>query len=263
MAEKKEQPHFLPSIKDLVEARVHFGHQTSRWNPKMKRFIFGSLDGLYIIDLAKTLYQLKIAVEAIRGIVRKRKSILFVGTKKQAKKIIAETGEKTGEFYISERWLGGTLTNSPTIAQSIKKLDRIEKRTASGEGLTKKELSLLTKEQTKLQKNLSGIRGMRRLPGALVIVDTNLHHLAVKEARKLGIPIFAPVDTNCDPDLIQYPIPANDDALKSIKLILDTLAQAIIEEKQSLKTYTLQEKFEGEAPNSEANLNDEQRREEG
>lgn len=230
------------SIKKLLEAGAHFGHLKRRWNPKMKRYIFEEREGLYIIDLSKTLYQLRKAVKAIKEIVVANKSILFVGTKKQAKSVIRELSDQADEFYVCERWLGGMLTNLSTIRQSIKKLERIEKRISSGaEGLTKKELSLLTKEQIKLEKNLSGVRGMRKPPGMVVIVDPSREHLAVAEARKLGIPIMALVDTNCDPDPINYPIPCNDDALKSIKIILQTIVQAIIEKKNEMTLLAVKE----------------------
>ena len=218
------------TIKELLEAGAHFGHQTSRWNPKMKRFIFGERNGIYIIDLAKTLHELNIAKEVVRKIAKEHKSILFVGTKKAAKAIVREQAERCGEFYICERWLGGTLTNLTTLRQSIKKLDRIEKRIASGgEGLTKKELSLLTKEQLKLEKNLSGIRGMRKIPGLVIVVDPSKEGIAVAEAKKLGIPIMGLVDTNCDPDPIDYIIPCNDDAQRSIKLILEALTGVVVD----------------------------------
>lgn len=237
----KEQT--LPiSIKDLLEAGAHFGHQTSRWNPKMRRFIFEERNGLYIIDLAKTLQQIRNAVEVVRDLVAKHKSILFVGTKKQAKAVLRELAEQCGEFYVCERWLGGMLTNLPTIRQSIKKLERIEKRIATGgEGLTKKELSLLTKDQIKLERNLSGVRGMRKPPGLVIVVDPSKEHLAVSEANKLGIPVMGLVDTNCDPDPIEHVIACNDDALKSIKLILETLAKAIIDKKNDLRVYASKE----------------------
>ncbi|CCB91658.1 30S ribosomal protein S2, partial [Waddlia chondrophila 2032/99] len=197
------------TIKNLLEAGSHFGHQTSRWNPKMKRFIFEERNGLYIIDLAKTLQQVRNAAEIVKECVKKHKSILFVGTKKQAKGVVKELAEECGEFYVCERWLGGMLTNLSTIRQSIKKLDRIEKQIAAGgEGLTKKELSLLTKEQLKLDKNLSGVRSMRKLPGLVVVVDPSKEHIAVAEAKKLGIPVMGLVDTNCDPDPIDYVIAA-------------------------------------------------------
>jgi small subunit ribosomal protein S2 len=223
------------TVKELLEVGAHFGHQTRRWNPKMKRYIFEARNGLYIIDLAKTLQQIRNAVIVVKELVAQRKSILFVGTKKQAKVVVREIAEACDEFYVCERWLGGELTNWATIRQSIKKLERIEKRIASGsEGLTKKELSLLTKEQIKLDKNLSGVRAMRKLPGLLIVVDPSREHLAVAEANKLGIPVMALVDTNCDPDPISYVIPCNDDALKSIKVILQEIASAIIEKKNEL-----------------------------
>jgi small subunit ribosomal protein S2 len=213
------------TIKELLEAGAHFGHQKHRWNPKMKRFIFEERNGIYIIDLAKTMQQIRNAVEVVKETIAKRKSILFVGTKKQAKIVVKECAEECGEFYICERWLGGTLTNLTTIRQSIKGLERIEKRIAAGgEGLTKKEMSMLCKEQVKLQKNLSGIRSMRKIPGLVIIVDPTTEHIAVDEARKLGIPVMALVDTNCDPDPIDYVIACNDDALKSIKLVLQALS---------------------------------------
>ncbi len=224
------------TIKDLLEAGSHFGHQTRRWNPKMKRFIFEERNGLYIIDLAKTLQQIRDAVEVVKEVVASHKSILFVGTKKQAKAVIRELAEASGEFYVCERWLGGMLTNLSTIRQSIKKLERIEKRIASdSSGLTKKELSLLTKDQIKLDKNLSGVRGMRKPPGLVIIVDPSKEHLAVAEANKLGIPVMALVDTNCDPDPIQHVIACNDDALKSVKLIVQALAQAVIDVKNEMR----------------------------
>ncbi|MCC5832912.1 MAG: 30S ribosomal protein S2 [Chlamydiales bacterium] len=224
-----------PSVKDLLEAGAHFGHQKRRWNPKMKRFIFEVRNGLYIIDLAKTLQQLRKGVEVVTDTVSHRKSILFVGTKKQAKSVIRECAEACGEFYVCERWLGGMLTNMSTIRNSIKTLEKIEHKLATGgEGLTKKEISLLTKEQDKLDRNLSGIRTMRKLPGLLVVVDPSHEHIAVAEAKKLGIPVLALVDTNCDPDPIDHVIPCNDDALKSVKLIVQALTQAAIDKKNEL-----------------------------
>lgn len=220
------------TIKELLEAGAHFGHQKHRWNPKMKRFIFEERNGIYIIDLAKTMQQIRNAVEVVKETVGKRKSILFVGTKKQAKIVVKECAEECGEFYMCERWLGGTLTNLATIRQSIRGLERVEKKIATGgDGLTKKEMSLLCKEQAKLEKNLSGIRGMRKIPGLIVIVDPSSEYIAVNEAKKLGIPVMALVDTNCDPDPIDYVIACNDDALKSIKLVLQSLSSAILEKK--------------------------------
>jgi small subunit ribosomal protein S2 len=223
------------SIKDLLEAGAHFGHQKRRWNPKMKRFIFDVRNGLYIIDLAKTLQQLRLCLSVVEEMVAQHKSILFVGTKKQAKAVIRESAESCGEFYVCERWLGGMLTNMTTIRQSIKTLEKIERKvTVGGEGVTKKELSLLAKEQEKLERNLSGVRAMRKIPGLLIVVDPSNEHIAVAEAKKLGIPIMALVDTNCDPDPIDYVIPCNDDALKSVKLIVQALAQTIIDKKNEL-----------------------------
>jgi len=198
----------------------------------MKRFIFGERNGIYIIDLAKTLHELRVCKAIVLEVAKQHKSILFVGTKKAAKAIVREQAERSGEFYVCERWLGGMLTNLATLRQSVKKLDRIEKRIATGgEGLTKKEISLLTKEQLKLEKNLSGVRGMRKIPGLLIVVDPSKESIAIAEARKLGIPIMALVDTNCDPDPIDYIIPCNDDAQRSIKLILETLTDAIVDVK--------------------------------
>jgi small subunit ribosomal protein S2 len=254
LEQKNKTQNLSISIKDLLEAGAHFGHQTSRWNPKMKRFIFEERNGLYIIDLAKTLQQIRNAVDVVREVVSRHKSILFVGTKKQAKAVLKEISEQCNEFYVCERWLGGMLTNLSTIRQSVKKLERIEKRIGTGgEGLTKKELSLLTKEQIKLNKNLSGVRAMRKPPGLLIIVDPSKEHLAVAEARKLGIPIMALVDTNCDPDPIDYVIACNDDALKSIKLILESLAKAIIDKKNDIKVYGSKEEMqENEEEGSES-----------
>ena len=232
-------------IKDLLEAGAHFGHQTQRWNPKMKRFIFGEKNGIHIIDLAKTLKLLIAAQEVCKETVARHRSILFVGTKKAAKALIRESAENAEEFYVSERWLGGTLTNLSTIRQSVKKLEKIEKKIATGgEGLTKKEISLLTKDQIKLDKNLSGIRGMRKPPGLLIIVDPGKESIAVSEARKLGIPIMALVDTNCDPDLINHIIPCNDDAQRSIKLVIESLSQAIIDKKNEMELVAEKEEEE-------------------
>lgn len=223
------------TIKELLESGAHFGHQKHRWNPKMKRYIFEERNGIYIIDLAKTMQQIRKGVQVARETVAKRKSILFVGTKKQAKIVVRECAEQCGEFYVSERWLGGTLTNLTTIRQSVKTLERIEKRIATGgEGFTKKELSQLSKDQIKLDRNLSGIRAMRKPPGLVIVVDPSREHIAVAEANKLGIPVMSLVDTNCNPDPIDYVIACNDDALKSIKLILSAISQAIIDQKNTM-----------------------------
>lgn len=248
--QQQQQTTLQITIKDLLEAGAHFGHQTRRWNPKMKRYIFEARNGLYIIDLAKTMQQIRDAKRAVEKAITEHKSILFVGTKKQAKVVIREAAEESGEFYVCERWLGGELTNWATIRQSIKKLERIEKRiTASGSSMTKKELSLLTKDQIKLDKNLSGVRTMRKLPGLLIVVDPSKEHLAVAEANKLGIPVMALVDTNCDPDPITHVIACNDDALKSIKIILGELVSGIIEKKNAMRAVMIKgdEKEESES----------------
>ncbi len=232
---KAQQQNTVVSVKELLECGAHFGHQKHRWNPKMKRFIFEERNGIYIIDLAKTAQQIRKSVEVVREMVSKRKSILFVGTKKQAKPVVKECAEACGEFYVCERWLGGMLTNLSTIRQSVKTLERIEKRIASGgEGFTKKEMILMSKDQIKLSKNLSGIRAMRKPPGLLIVVDPGREHIAVAEACKLGIPVMALVDTNCNPDPIDYVIACNDDALKSIKLIVQALTQGIIDRKNEM-----------------------------
>lgn len=223
------------TIKELLESGAHFGHQKHRWNPKMKPYIFEERGGIYIIDLAKTMQQIRLAVIAAKEVVAKRKSILFVGTKKQAKAVVRECAEECGEFYMCERWLGGTLTNLTTIRQSVKTLERFEKKIATGgDGITKKELSVLGKEQVKLNRNLSGIRAMRKPPGLVVVVDPSCEHIAVAEAKKLGIPVMGLVDTNCNPDPIDYVIACNDDALKSIKLILQAITQGIIDQKNDM-----------------------------
>lgn len=211
----------------------------------MKRFIFEERNGIYIIDLAKTMQQIRNGLAIVREMVKNRKSILFVGTKKQAKSVVRECAEDAGEFYVCERWLGGMLTNLATIRKSVKTLERIEKKLAAGgEGLTKKEVSLLGKDQIKLDRNLSGIRAMRKTPGLIILVDPSREHIAVKEANKLGIPILALVDTNCDPEPIDHVIACNDDALKSVKLILSSLMQEIIDQKNEMQIEVATEKEE-------------------
>jgi small subunit ribosomal protein S2 len=223
-------------VKDLLEAGAHFGHQTHRWNPKMKRFIFEERHNIHIINLAITLQQLRDAVKVVTDTVSKHQSVMFVGTKKQAASVVKEIAEECGEFFIAKRWLGGTLTNLSTIRQSIKKLEQIERKIAQDAGeFTKKELVLMTKDQIKLNNNLEGIRSMRKVPGLIVVVDPSLEHIAVAEARRLKIPVIALLDTNCDPDPIDFPIVGNDDSVKSIRLILSTLCKAIIERKNMLK----------------------------
>lgn len=253
-----EQQDARVTIKELLESGAHFGHQTRRWNPKMKRFIFEERNGIYIIDLAKTLQQIRASVQFVRDLVKKRRPILFVGTKKQAKAVVKECAEACGEFYVSERWLGGTLTNLTTIRQSVKTLERIEKRIASGgEGLKKKEISMMGKERIKLDRNLAGIRAMRKPPGLLIVVDPSKEHIAVAEANKLGIPVMALVDTNCDPDPIEFVIACNDDALKSIKVILSTLTQAIIDQKNDMNLPVSKGDDENEEASSDEESEDE------
>lgn len=231
----KEQGLATVTIQELLESGAHFGHQKHRWDPRMAPYIFEERGGIYIIDLAKTMQQIRIAVDVVKETIAQNKSILFVGTKKQAKSVVRECAEKAGEFYVAERWLGGMMTNLMTIRKSVKTLEGIEKKISTGgDGLKKKELSLLAKQQTKLEANLSGIRAMRKPPGLVIVVDPNKEHIAVKEAVKLGIPVLGLVDTNCNPEPIDYVIACNDDALKSIKLILGSLTEAIVAQKESM-----------------------------
>jgi small subunit ribosomal protein S2 len=224
-------------IEDLLLAGAHFGHLTRRWNPKMKKYIFMDRNGIHIIDLKKTLQLLEEACNSITRISSEGRKILFVGTKKQAKAIIKNEAEKCGAFYVSERWLGGMLTNFNTVRKSIKKLTNIQKMEADGtiDKYVKKERLVLQRDKEKLEKVLNGIANMTRLPGAVFIVDIKKEHIAISEAKKLNIPIYAIVDTNCDPDLIDYPIPANDDAVKSIEIITRAIADAAIEGTQAAK----------------------------
>lgn len=222
------------SMKQLLEAGVHFGHQTRRWNPKMKQFIFTERNGIYIIDLQKTVKKADEAYFFIRDVAIDGKSILFVGTKKQAQESIESEAKRCGQYFISNRWLGGTLTNFKTIRSRIDRMVAIEQMQESGEVdlLPKKEVIKLMHEKDKLEKNLGGIRNMTSLPGALFVVDPRKEHIAVKEARNLGIPVVAIVDTNCDPDEIDYPIPGNDDAIRAVKLIVSKMADAVLEGRQ-------------------------------
>ena len=218
-----------PRVKRLLEAGVHFGHQTRRWNPKMKPFIFTARNGIYIIDLKKTLKAIDAAKRKIREVVQNGKSILFVGTKKQAKGVIKEEAGRVGAFYICERWLGGMLTNFNTVKGGIKRLKEIEKMEEDGtiEKYTKKEIISIQRQKSRLVKVLGGIKEMNTLPGLLFVVDCKKEKIAVAEAAKLGIPVIAIIDTNADPDLIDFPIAANDDAIKSIRTITHELADAI------------------------------------
>ena len=222
------------SMKQLLEAGVHFGHQTRRWNPKMAKYIFTERNGIYIIDLQKTVKKLDEAYNFVRDVAADGGEILFVGTKKQAQESIRDEATRCGMFYVNQRWLGGMLTNFKTIQTRIAKLRKIEKMEADGDFayLPKKEVIKLKAEQEKLEKNLSGIKDMKKLPGAMFVVDPRKEHIAVMEARALGIPVVAIVDTNCDPDEVDYAIPGNDDAIRAVKLIASKMADAVLEGRQ-------------------------------
>jgi small subunit ribosomal protein S2 len=230
-------------LQDLLMAGTHFGHLTRRWNPKMKKFIFMEKNGIYIIDIKKTLALLEQACDAVSKIVRSGERILFVGTKKQAKDIIRIEAKRCNQFYINERWLGGTLTNFITVKKSIKRLKNIDKMATDGtyDKLNKKEILGIEREKAKLEKVLGGIKEMTKLPGAIFVVDTKKESIAVKEAHRLDLPVFGLIDTNSDPDLIDYPIPGNDDAFKSINLVTHTIADAIIEALQGQVFETIEE----------------------
>ena len=235
------------TMKKLLEAGVHFGHQTRRWNPKMGKYIYGARNGVYIIDLQKTAAMIDVAYKALKAIVDEGGKVLFVGTKKQCQDAVKEEALRSGSFFITARWLGGTLTNFKTIQTRIRYLKSLEKMEEEGEFdlLPKKEVALLRKEKEKLTRNLEGIKEMRKIPNAIFVIDPRIEHNAVAEAHKLGIPVFGIVDTNCDPDEVDYAIPANDDAIRSVRLILAVMADAVVESKggQTLVAYT---KDEGE-----------------
>ena len=221
------------TMKKLLEGGVHFGHQTRKWNPKMARYIYGARNGIYIIDLAKSAEAISVAYKALYDIVSQNGKVLFVGTKKQCQEAVTEEALRSGSFYITNRWLGGTLTNYKTIESRIRYLKQLEAKETDGvlERLPKKEAALLRKEKDKLSFTLSGIKEMRRLPQAVIVVDPDIERNAVREARKLKIPVFGIVDTNSDPDVLDYPIPANDDAVRSVRLIISVLADAVVEAK--------------------------------
>jgi small subunit ribosomal protein S2 len=218
-------------MKSLLESGVHFGHQVKRWDPRMKKYIFAERNGIHIIDLQKTIQAIKDAYEAVRKTVAAGKTVLFVGTKKQAQQAIQKEAERCGMFYVNNRWLGGMLTNFVTIKKSLLRLKKLEKMEVDGsfENLTKKEIAALGKERAKLQKNLGGIKEMKEHPGVLFIIDTRKEFIAVTEAKRMGIPIVAVVDTNCNPEGIDYPIPGNDDAIRAITLFTQIVANAVIE----------------------------------
>ena len=234
------------ALKDLLEAGVHFGHQTKRWNPKMKEYIFGERNGIYIVDLGKTLKLFREAEEFVTRLASEGRTILFVGTKRQAKDVVAEEAVRCGMFHVNERWLGGLLTNFATIQRSLGRLRDLEAMATDGrfDTLSKKEIARNEKERRKLAKNLDGIRGMSRLPDAVFIVDTKKEQIAVDEARKLKIPVIGVVDTNCDPDEVDFVIPGNDDALRAIRLFASRMADAVImgrDMKQSVEAESARE----------------------
>jgi small subunit ribosomal protein S2 len=218
-------------MKSLLESGVHFGHQVKRWDPRMKKYIFAERNGIHIIDLQKTIQAIKDAYEAVRKTIASNKTVLFVGTKKQAQQAIQKEAERCGMFYVNNRWLGGMLTNFVTIKKSLLRLKKLEKMEVDGtfENLTKKEIASLNKERAKLQKNLGGIKEMKDPPGILFIIDTRKEAIAVTEAQRMGIPIVAVVDTNCNPEGIDYPIPGNDDAIRAITLFTQIVANAVVE----------------------------------
>ena len=219
------------TMKNLLESGVHFGHQVKRWDPRMKKYIFAERNGIHIIDLQKTIAAIKDGYDEVRRVTAAGKSVLFVGTKKQAQQAVQKEAERCGMFYVNNRWLGGMLTNFSTIKKSLQRLKKIEKMEIDGtfENLTKKEVSALQKEKVKLEKNLGGIKEMKELPGCIFIIDTHKEQIAVAEARRMGIPIIAVVDTNCNPEGIDYPIPGNDDAIRAISLFTSIIANAVID----------------------------------
>ena len=221
------------SMRDLLEAGTHFGHQTRRWNPKMKPYIFTERNGIHIIDLQKTVRKIEEACRVVRKTVQAKKPVLFVGTKKQAADLVRQEAERCEMFYVTERWLGGMLTNWQTIRQNIRHLDYLDRISTDGtyEKLKKKEVMLLEKERQRLLRTLTGIRQMHNLPGLIFLVDVKKEHIAIREAKKLEIPSVAIVDTNCDPESVTYPIPGNDDAIRSISLITHLIAEAVVETK--------------------------------
>ena len=243
-------------MKELLEAGVHFGHQTKRWNPKMKEYIFGERNGIYIIDLQKTLKMFKDASKYVTDLCASGKTVLFVGTKRQAQDAVAEEATRAGMPYINQRWLGGLLTNWVTVQKSVKRLQELDEMATDGryELLTKKEVIKLERERKHLQANLAGIKNMKRLPDALFIVDSNNEAIAVKEAKKLGIPVVAVVDTNCDPTVVDYVIPGNDDALRAIRLFTSKISDSAIEGVNLVGDKQFEQVAEAEAPVEVSNI---------
>ena len=243
------------AMKQLLEAGVHFGHQTSRWNPKMKPYIFGARNGIHIIDLQQTVSMFKDMENAVRNLAAAGGHILFVGTKKQAQDAIREEAERCGMFHVHNRWLGGTLTNFSTIRQSIerlRKLEEMENDPRIAEALTKKEMLGLKREKEKLEQSLGGIKAMRKLPDAIFVVDPKQEEIAVKEARKLGIPVVAVLDTNCDPDMVDIKVPGNDDAIRAIRLFCAAIADAVLEGKTAYEQSLVKEKEREKTPETAA-----------
>ncbi|MEP0774501.1 MAG: 30S ribosomal protein S2, partial [Acidobacteriota bacterium] len=229
---RRKEKSFVASItmKELLEAGVHFGHQTRRWNPKMRPYIFGKRNGIYIVDLQKTLQLFEEASEFVRDVAASGGTILFVGTKRQAQDVVREEAGRCGMFYVANRWLGGTLTNFVTVRRSVERFKDIERQLADADSqLTKKERISLERQRAKMEKNLGGIRDMEALPDVIFVIDTNHEHNAVHEANRLNIPVVAVVDTNCDPDQVDYPIPGNDDAIRAIKLFTSRIADSVLE----------------------------------
>jgi small subunit ribosomal protein S2 len=239
------------AMKQLLEAGVHFGHQTSRWNPKMKPYIFGARNGIHIIDLQQTVAMFKDMEASVRNLAAGGGHVLFVGTKKQAQDAIKEEAERCGMYYVHNRWLGGTLTNFATIRQSIerlRKLEEMENDPKIADALTKKEMLGLRREKEKLEQSLGGIKAMRKLPDAIFVVDPKQEEIAVKEARKLGIPVIAVLDTNCDPDMVDVKVPGNDDAIRAIRLFCSAIADAIIDGKAAYEQSLVKDKDREKAP---------------
>ncbi len=252
------------SMKKLLENGVHFGHQTRRWDPKMKEYIYCAKNGVYIIDLEKTQRKLDEAYNAMKAIAENGGKVLFVGTKKQAQQIVMDEALRSGSFFVNQRWLGGILTNFRTIQKRIRRLVEIEEMVASGaiNVYPKKEIAQINKEATKLENFLGGIKEMKKLPDAIFVVDPKEEHNAVAEAKKLGIPVFGMVDTNCNPEEVDFPIPANDDAVRSVKLIIGLLADAIVEPKNGLLTVAYQDQEETDITMKDVIVNVEQQAEE-
>jgi small subunit ribosomal protein S2 len=246
------------TMKELLEAGVHFGHQTKRWNPKMKQYIFGERNGIYIIDLQKTLRLFKEATQFVAELTAQGKTVLFVGTKRQAQDAIAEEAVRCNMFYVNQRWLGGLLTNFSTIQKSIKRLKELDAMATDGryELLPKKEVTRLERERKALEKNLSGIKNMPGLPDALFVIDSKNEEIAVAEARRLGIPVIAIVDTNCDPDVVDYVIPGNDDALRAIRLFAAKVSDSVIEGQAMTKDQAAAQKMQQEEPEEEQTMGD-------